>query len=90
VTGRNSEYPGWQYREESKLRELWISEYRAMYGKDPEVMTIHAGLECGLILTHLPDVDAVSFGPNILASTPPTSGWRLPPQTARGSFWCGF
>ena len=29
-------------------------------------MTIHAGLECGLILTHLPDVDAVSFGPNIL------------------------
>ena len=66
VTGRNSEYPGWQYREESKLRELWISEYRAMYGKDPEVMTIHAGLECGLILTHLPDVDAVSFGPNIL------------------------
>jgi dipeptidase D len=37
-----------------------------MYGKDPEVMTIHAGLECGLILTHLPDVDAVSFGPNIL------------------------
>ena len=78
VTGRNSEYPGWQYREESKLRELWISEYRAMYGKDPEVMTIHAGLECGLFSERYPNIDMVSFGPTLRGVHSPDERLLIP------------
>ena len=62
---RNSEYPGWQYRAESPIRECSVQAYRKQYGKDPLVMTIHAGLECGLLLAKLPDLDAISMGPNI-------------------------
>ncbi|MCR5531903.1 MAG: aminoacyl-histidine dipeptidase [Lachnospiraceae bacterium] len=62
---RNSEYPGWQYRAESPVRERSVEAYRKQYGKDPLVMTIHAGLECGLLLAKLPDLDAISMGPNI-------------------------
>ena len=62
---RNSEYPGWQYRAESLVRERSVEAYRKQYGKDPLVMTIHAGLECGLLLAKLPDLDAISMGPNI-------------------------
>ncbi|MBR7000395.1 MAG: beta-Ala-His dipeptidase [Lachnospiraceae bacterium] len=62
---RNSEYPGWQYRAESPVCERSVEAYRKQYGKDPLVMTIHAGLECGLLLAKLPDLDAISMGPNI-------------------------
>ena len=63
---RHSEYPGWQYRKESPLRDAWLEAYREQYGKEAEVQAIHAGLECGLILDLMPDMDAISFGPNIL------------------------
>ena len=65
-TTTQAEYPGWQYRQESPLRDAWIAEYREQYGSEPLVQTIHAGLECGLIIEHMPEVDAISFGPNIL------------------------
>jgi len=66
VAQQHSEYPGWQYRAESPLRDAWIETYREMYKSEPSVQTIHAGLECGLIVEKLPDTDAISFGPNIL------------------------
>lgn len=61
----DNEYPGWAYRKDSSLRELMIRTYREMFGKDPEVLTIHAGLECGLFLDKKKDLDCVSFGPDI-------------------------
>lgn len=60
------EYPSWSYREESRLRDIMIRTYRDMYGKEPEVMTVHAGLECGLFVGRIPDLDCVSFGPELL------------------------
>lgn len=62
---RNSEYPGWQYRMDSPLRELAVSAYREQYGEEPQVLTIHAGLECGLLLEKIPDLDAISMGPQM-------------------------
>ena len=61
-----SSYPAWAFKEESKLRPIMVSVYRELYGKDPEILTIHAGLECGLFLGKKPDLDCVSFGPDIL------------------------
>ncbi|MDO4318601.1 MAG: aminoacyl-histidine dipeptidase [Lachnospiraceae bacterium] len=59
-------YPGWQYRQESPLRETMVRVYEDMYGTKPAVEAIHAGLECGLFLEKLPELDCVSIGPDIL------------------------
>ena len=60
------DYPGWQYRRESALRETMVAAFRDLYGREPKVEAIHAGLECGLFADKLPDLDAVSFGPDLL------------------------
>ena len=59
-------YPAWEYRKDSPLREQMIEVYEEMYGKTPEVVAIHAGLECGLLAEKLPGLDCVSIGPNML------------------------
>ena len=60
------EYPGWPSREHSKSRERYTAAYRALWGKEPRIEAIHAGLECGLFADKLPGLDAVSFGPDLL------------------------
>lgn len=61
-------YPAWEYRETSELRRLFESTFRDMYGKDVEVLIIHAGLECGLFAKKNPKLDMISFGPDILGA----------------------
>jgi dipeptidase D len=59
-------YPAWEYRKDSPLRDLCVKVYQEMYGKEPVVQTLHAGVECGLISEKIPDLDCISFGPDIL------------------------
>lgn len=61
-----SEYPGWQYREDSRLRDAMKQIYQNMFGKEAVVEAIHAGLECGILLSRMPQLDIVSTGPDIL------------------------
>lgn len=61
-----NEYPAWQYNPDSKLRQIMVETYRELYGKEPVVSVIHAGLECGLFLGKRPDLDCVSFGPDVI------------------------
>lgn len=58
-------YPGWEYRADSKLRDTAISAYESLYGKEPVVEGIHAGLECGLFASKLENLDAISLGPDM-------------------------
>lgn len=58
------DYPGWEYRRDSALRETMLSSYRELYGRDAVVVMIHAGLECGIFSDKLPGLDCVSTGPN--------------------------
>ena len=60
-----SEYPGWKPKMDSPLLELCRSSYRKLFGKEPVVRAIHAGLECGLFLDKYPDLDMISFGPTL-------------------------
>lgn len=64
VYGERGEYPAWEYREESHLRDVMVEVYEKMYEKKPEVVTIHAGLECGIFSEKLPGIDCVSIGPD--------------------------
>ncbi|MCX7950550.1 MAG: aminoacyl-histidine dipeptidase [Clostridiales bacterium] len=62
----DSDYPEWQYDPDSKLRQLFMDVYKNMFGKDAEIVAIHAGVECGLFKEKLgEDVDMISFGPNL-------------------------
>lgn len=59
------EYPAWEYRQQSPLRELMIDVFTKQYGHPPVVQAIHAGLECGLLAGKLPGLDCISFGPDM-------------------------
>lgn len=63
VTG---EYPAWEYKKASPLREHMLAIYEKQYGKKPEIISLHAGLECGILAAKKPGLDCVSFGPDIL------------------------
>lgn len=59
------EYPAWEYKKDSLLRDIMTSKYEEMYGEPMVVEAIHAGVECGLFVDEIEGLDAVSFGPNI-------------------------
>lgn len=58
-------YPGWQFDPDSKLRADMMRIYQKMFGKEPKVEALHAGLECGIMISKIPGLDCVSYGPNI-------------------------
>ncbi|MCR5793667.1 MAG: aminoacyl-histidine dipeptidase [Lachnospiraceae bacterium] len=62
ITG---DYPAWEYNPDSKMRENMIAVYKEMYGKEPIVEAIHAGLECGILSNKLPGLDCISMGPDM-------------------------
>lgn len=61
----NGDYPAWEYRKDSPFREDCVRIYQEMFGEKPKVEAIHAGLECGLFASKIPDLDCVSMGPDI-------------------------
>lgn len=62
----SGDYPGWKYREESLLRDKAARLYEEMFGKKPLIEGVHAGLECGILISKRPKLDAISIGPDIL------------------------
>jgi len=61
----SGDYPGWEYRQESPLRDLMTKVFTEQYGYEPKIEAIHAGVECGLFAGKLPGLDCVSFGPDL-------------------------
>ena len=61
----SGEYPAWPLARESKFRDQCVAAYKELYGKDPEIVTIHAGLECGILSEKIPGLDCISIGPNM-------------------------
>ena len=59
------EYPAWEYKKDSALRDTMVQVYRDMFRAEPQVIAIHAGLECGLLSEKLPGLDCVSMGPEM-------------------------
>lgn len=58
-------YPAWKMNANSKLTKMCVDTYKELFGKEPLVLGIHAGLECGLFSERYPDMDMVSFGPTL-------------------------
>lgn len=60
-----SDYPAWEYRKDSHLRDIMAETYEELFGERPQIVAIHAGLECGIFYEKMPSLDCVSFGPNM-------------------------
>lgn len=62
---QNDGYPAWKMNADSELQRIAIQEYKKLFGHDPKVLGIHAGLECGLFSEKYPGIDMISFGPTL-------------------------
>lgn len=71
-------YGGWQPNVNSPLLAALKKAYSDMFGKQPDVRVIHAGLECGIISTNYPGMDMVSFGPTLMSPHSPTERAEIP------------
>lgn len=58
-------YPGWKLNPQSPLLKITVESYKRIFNKEPKILAIHAGLECGLFSLKYPNVDMVSFGPTL-------------------------
>ena len=66
-----SSNPPWEYKENSKIRELIAKSFKELTGKEPVIKAIHAGLECGIFTENIKNADVVSIGPNIYGAHTP-------------------
>ncbi|MPN01608.1 Cytosol non-specific dipeptidase [bioreactor metagenome] len=80
------EYPGWEYKKESKLREICVQAYKEMFGNEPKVQAIHAGLECGLLGFKYPELDMISMGPEMHGIHTPCEKMSIPSVERMWSF----
>ena len=65
IVKHEGEYPGWAPAAESPIRDACVASYKKLFGVEPKVKAIHAGLECGLFTETFPGLDMVSFGPTL-------------------------
>ncbi len=70
-------YPGWKPNTNSRILETMQKVYNDEFGKEPRVMTIHAGLECGIIGKNYPGMDMISFGPTIVHPHSPSEAVNI-------------
>lgn len=75
---QNDGYPAWKMNPDSKLVKITVDAYKKLFGKEPTVKGIHAGLECGLFSEKYPDLDMVSFGPTLRFVHTPDERLRIP------------
>ena len=61
----SGEYPAWEYKKDSKLRDDMVRIFAEMFGKEPTVEAIHAGVECGILAGKIEGLDCISMGPDI-------------------------
>ncbi len=64
-------YPGWSPNRDSPILKVLTSIYKDLFKSEPAVVACHAGLECGLLGTHYPEMDMISFGPTIKGAHSP-------------------
>ncbi|MCK9220788.1 MAG: aminoacyl-histidine dipeptidase [Bacteroidales bacterium] len=80
----SSGYPGWKPNPDSQILRLTADAYRKLFNEEPQILAIHAGLECGLVGAIYPGMDMVSFGPTIKGAHSPAERLDIPSTV---KFW---
>lgn len=75
---QGDKYPAWKMNPDSKLTQIVIDTYKKLFGKEPKVIGIHAGLECGLFSEKYPNLDMVSMGPTLRGVHSPDERLLIP------------
>ncbi len=70
-------YSAWEYRADSPLRDTMVEAFRAVYGSEPKIEALHAGLECGILSGKMPWLDCISYGPDLLNIHTPRERLRI-------------
>ena len=81
---QSSGYPGWKPDPSSRILQVTVDSYRRLFNQEPQVLAIHAGLECGLVGAIYPGMDMVSFGPTIKGAHSPDERLDIPSTV---KFW---
>ncbi|MBQ1965183.1 MAG: aminoacyl-histidine dipeptidase [Clostridia bacterium] len=82
------DYPAWEYKQDSVLRDTMTRIYQERYGTSPVVEAIHAGLECGFFCQKIPGLDAVSFGPDMRDIHTPREKLSIPSVKRTYEYLC--
>ncbi len=77
-------YSAWEYRADSPLRDTMAEAFRAVYGTEPRIEALHAGLECGILSGKMPWLDCISYGPDLLNIHTPRERLRI---ASTGRIW---
>lgn len=81
-------YVGWAPNPDSELLKKAKESYKSLFGKEPKVEALHAGLECGLFLEKMPELDMISFGPTLKDIHSPNEKAYIPSVKAFWEFLC--
>ena len=73
----SADYPGWEPKAGSEMLTLLDGLYKELFSSEPTVEACHAGLECGILRTNYPDIDMISFGPNITGAHTPEEAVQI-------------
>ena len=71
-------YPGWKMNPDSEILHIAVEAYKELFGREPKVLGIHAGLECGLFSEKYPGLDMISFGPTLRGVHSPDERLLIP------------
>lgn len=74
----NSDYPAWEYKADSKLREITVKSFNKIYNSEPVIMGIHAGLETGIFYNKIKGLDIVVIGPDVIDIHTPKERLYIP------------
>ncbi len=74
----NEGYPGWKMNPKSEILRIAAESYRNLYNKEPKILAIHAGLECGLFSEKYPQLDMISVGPTLRGVHSPEERLHIP------------
>lgn len=78
VCKSSTHYPSWELRARSRLRETAATVYRRMFREEPEICSIHVGLEIGYFFLKKPEMDAIAYGPDRWNNHSPSEGMKIP------------
>ncbi|HBE77306.1 MAG TPA: aminoacyl-histidine dipeptidase [Firmicutes bacterium] len=81
-------YPSWEYAKESKIRDLCLRVYQDVTGMKGQINVIHAGLECGIFMEKIPDLDAISLGPTMVGVHTPNEHLSISSTRRMFEFLC--
>ncbi|MED3563263.1 aminoacyl-histidine dipeptidase [Bacillus xiapuensis] len=73
-----NDYPEWPYNPDSKIRKLFEKVYKEKHGTDIEIIAVHAGIECGILIDKIPGLDAISIGPDMYNVHTPNEHLSIP------------